>query len=161
MNSTTSSVFARRHTPEAALQLILPYGITITVIMLIAHIISALMPQRTFVTLSTAMVLTAVLFFGYMFLFNKGLQKLRFGAAIIHAFTYVLLVGGNLLHLLLAGFDDYYSTLEAVVADWFGASVTMGGIWGVGLFLHLSGAIAQHGFEMTNNLAPRSALTNG
>lgn len=161
MNSSTPSVFVRRRTPEAALQLIIPYCTAITVITLIAHIISAILPQYTFAIISTAMVLVAVLLFGYMILFNKGLQKLRFGAAIIHAFTYVLLVGGNLLHFLLAGFGDYYSTLEAVMTDWFGASVTMGGIWGVGLFLHLSGAIAQHGFEMTNNFAPRSALTNG
>lgn len=161
MNSTISTVFARRNTPEAALQLMLPYGITITVIMLIGHIAAALAPQYTFAAISTAMFLVAVLFFGYMTLLNKGLQKLRFGAVIIHTLTYVLLVGGNLLHVLLAGFGGYYHTLEALMADWFGVSVTMGGIWGVGLFLHLASTIAQHGFEITNDFAPRSALTNG
>ena len=160
MNSPTKSAFTQRQSPEAALQLMRPYCVSITIIILTAHVASAFLPQNTVLIMSAAILLVAIMLLGYVVLFGKGLQKLRFGAVMVHTLTYVLLVGGNLLHFMLAGFGNYYSSLDSLMGDWFDSSVAMGGIWGVGLFIHLCGAIAQQGFEITNDFVPRTALTN-
>ncbi len=153
--STSQTLFSQRRSPEAALRLLLPYCATVTVIMLATHVISAFAINYTLLILSIGTLLVALILLAYAVLFGKGLDKLRFGGVLVHSFTYVLLVGGNLLHFLLVGFSGTYTDPERYLGDWFGPTVTMGGLWGAGLFLHLWGAIIQNGFEANSNFSPR------
>lgn len=136
----------RRHSPDVAAGLIFPYALTILAVMLLTHIVVALIPAQMLLILSSGTAVVGFLFAALVILYSKGLDRLRFGGAIIHAFTFAVVVGGNCLHLLLALMFNNGDG-QAIVEEWFGPTIALGAIWGVGLIIQLLSAMSTRGFE--------------
>ncbi len=137
-----------RHSPDSVLRLLFPYALTVLGIALTTHIIIRFVPTHMLTILTVGTALIGILMLALVIAYGKALDRLRFGGAVAHAFTYAVLVGGNLLHLFLLlvfRVGDSRANLE----EWFGPTIAMGALWGIGLIIHLLAVIGSRGFEAT------------
>lgn len=138
-----------RHSPDSVLRLLFPYALTVLGIALATHIAIRFAPAHMLTILTVGTALVGILMLALVIAYGRtALDRLRFGGAVAHAFTYAVLVGGNLLHLFLLlvfRIGDSRANLE----EWFGPTIAMGALWGIGLIIHLLAVIGSRGFEAT------------
>ena len=140
--------------PANARTLLLPYTLGLVVAMLIVQIVIAATGGD--VTL-LAGGLTAVVALGIaVWLWRKlpVLKRVRFGVVIAHAIAFITVTTSYNLHATLRvmslGFevdgagDAARNLLES---SWFGATIVMSGLWGLGLLVHLLGSVLGRGWE--------------
>lgn len=142
-----------RRSPDQALRVLPRYALTIVLLALLTHVLVALMPEHALLVLALGTGAIAIALAVTALAFGAAFARLRFGAAILHALTYATVIGGNLLHLLIslaAGPADP----AAVLGTWFGPTIAMGGLWGLGLLLHLVGSALSRGIEADTAPAP-------
>lgn len=84
---------------------------------------------------------------------HRMLLRVRFGLAIVHAFAFAVVTTSFNLHGLVQvlitsgdrGFDAAAGLLLST--PWFGVTLGMSALWGLGLMVHLLGAILGRGWE--------------
>lgn len=155
-----------RHSPEAALRLLPPYIATISCIMLITHIMTAIVPNVAHVqvavgSLSTAMpagqmltlalgaLVVAILLLILIIRYGKAFDRLRFGALVAHTSTFLVVMGSNFIHLFIDLASHVGVQRASILSAWFGPTIAMGTFWMIGLFLHLMAAVLSRGIEST------------
>lgn len=104
-----------------------------------------------------AEILTAIVALGivaWLWLNRSALHQVRFGTAIAHALAYAAVCTSFNLHLLLrtlrlaAGPDGFTAAATDFFATgWFGATLVMTSVWGLGLLLHLVGSVLGRGWD--------------
>lgn len=132
--------------PELALKALRWYPALIVPVALIMHSLAFVNPTYTMLYLSLGCLVIALIFLFYVVRYGKGLDKLRFGGVAIHALTYAVVAGGNLLHFAI---DALFQRMDlpSLLATWSGLAVVLGGLWGLGLAIHIIGVIAGRGYE--------------
>lgn len=134
--------------------LLLPYALGLVGAMTVIQVVIAITGGN--VTL-LAEILTAVVAIGivvWLWLNRTALDQVRFGWVIAHALAYVTVCTSYNLHLLirtlrLAGGPDGF-TMAATnffSTPWFGTTLVMTSVWGVGLLLHLVGSVLGRGWD--------------
>lgn len=134
--------------------LLLPYTLTLIVAMTIVQAVIALTGGN--ITL-LAGGLTAVVAVGIAIWLvrNYGeLTHVRFGVAIAHAIAFAAVTTSFNLHALvrtviLAGGDGgvMAAAQNLLATPWFGATLGMSALWGLGLLAHLTGTVLGRGWE--------------
>lgn len=100
-------------------------------------------------------ILTAVLGVGfalYLWRFSPTLGRVRYGVLVAHVCAYVAVNVGFGLHAYLLIAVGSSAILPAdpmtpIDPGWLGATLAMSSFWGLGLLLHLFGALMGRGFE--------------
>lgn len=130
--------------PEAALKALRWYPAVIIPLALIMHLLAFINPSHTTLYISLGCLAIALLF--YTVRYGKGLDRLRFGGVALHTLTYAAVTGGNLARFAI---DAYFERLDlsALLAIWSGPAVILGGLWGIGLAIHITGVIAGRGYK--------------
>ncbi|WP_166996663.1 hypothetical protein [Paramicrobacterium fandaimingii] len=84
----------------------------------------------------------------------RSLKQIRFGVAIAHAITFAVVTTSFNVHAAVRmvafssspdGFDAAARSLLAT--PWFGVTLVMSALWGLGLLVHLIGAVLGRGWE--------------
>lgn len=104
-----------------------------------------------------AAILTAIVAVGIAlwFLFNqKSLKQIRFGPVIAHSIAYVTVTASFNAHAAIrtislgAGENGMQSIVNYYFASqWFGVTLIMSSVWGIGLLIHLVGSVLGRGWE--------------
>lgn len=103
-----------------------------------------------------ALLLTAIVAIGIVVWLWHNYRKLlqvRFGMAIAHTVAFVVVTTSYNLHaavrtITLGGTEGLQTAArELFTTPWFGATLIMSGFWGLGLLVHLTGAILGRGWE--------------
>lgn len=148
--STTSQTSS----PANARTLLLPYLLGIITAMLIVQVVIAATGGE--VTVLTG-ILTAVVALGiavWLWRNLRALKRVRFGVAIAHVIAFVTVTTSFNLHaiirLMAAGATDTTASdvlHDALGGGWFGVTIVMSALWGLGLLIHLIGAVLGRGWE--------------
>lgn len=84
---------------------------------------------------------------------RNRLKRVRFGGAIAHAIAYVVVTTSFNAHAAIRGMTlgsegGIEAAADSLLASpWFGATLIMSSIWGIGLFIHLLGTVLGRGWE--------------
>lgn len=134
--------------------LLLPYVLTLMVAMGIIHAVINFTGGH--ITLLTG-VFTAVVALGiatWLLVNYRALTRVRFGVAIAHAIAFVTVTTSFNVHAVLraaalgSGPEGFEIVSHHLLATpWFGATLVMSAFWGVGLLIHLVGAVFGRGWE--------------
>lgn len=133
--------------------ILLPYALTLIVAMaLIQALVSLSGGQITLVV----MIATAVVALGLLIwslLNRRALAHIRFGGVVAHAIAFAVVTTSFNLHALVHAI--WVGRAEGALAvaqellgtPWFGLTLGMSGLWGLGLTLHLIGAVLGRGWD--------------
>lgn len=134
--------------------LLLPYALGLIIAMTIVHVVIAVTGGRVTVL---AGALTAVVALGIVVWLRrnrKQLRRVRFGVVIAHTLAYVTVTTSFTLHLVirviaLGSGGDASGAIGATLlgGSWFGATLVMSALWGLGLLIHLIGTVLGRGWE--------------
>lgn len=132
--------------------LLLPYALTLVVAMAIIQIVIALTGGR--ITL-LAGLLTGVVALGiaaWLWRTHRALTRVRFGVVIAHVLAFLTVTTSFNAHAVLRAFGSGSEGLDVVAQDllatpWFGATLVMSAVWGLGLLVHVVGVVIGRGWE--------------
>ncbi|TGD09188.1 hypothetical protein [Brevibacterium sp. S111] len=140
--------------PANARALLLPYTLGLVLAMAIVQIVIAATGGEITIL---AGILTALVALGIVvWLWRKltVLKRVRFGVVIAHVIAFVTVTTSFNLHAIFRamflGFevdgagDAARNLLES---SWFGATIVMSSLWGLGLLVHLLGSVLGRGWE--------------
>lgn len=141
--------------PANARALLLPYALGLVVAMAIVQIVIAATGGEITIL---AGILTAVVALGivvWLWRNLRVLKRVRFGVIVAHVIAFVTVtVSFNLhaiLRLMTAGNTTDTTAMEnlfdALGGSWIGVTIVMSGLWGLGLLIHLVGAVLGRGWE--------------
>lgn len=146
MTTNQTSVNARR--------LLLPYALILSIAMAGVQTVIALTGGQIGLL---AGLLTAAVALGivvWLWSNRRELRRVRFGQVVAHAVAFVVITSSFNLHaairsVALAGEADGFQLAahDLLATPWFGATLVMSSVWGLGLLIHLIGAILGRGWE--------------
>lgn len=151
--STFMITYSQKSAAVNSRSLLLPYLLTLAAAMLIVQIVIAVTGGEV-TTLAGAM--TAVVAIGivvWLWRNQKSLRHVRFGMAIAHVLAFATVTVSYNLHALIQvialGFGDapVANAGHMLSSSWFGATLVMSSLWGLGLLIHLLGAVLGRGWE--------------
>lgn len=152
--STYMVTYSQKPSTVNSRSLLLPYMLTLVAAMLIIHIVIAL-TGGSITLLAGAMTAVAALgIAAWLWRNHRALRHVRFGMVIAHVTAFIIVTVSYNLHALIRvfvlGFGDAPPTGAAgqiLSSSWFGATLVMSSLWGLGLLIHLLGAILGRGWE--------------
>lgn len=134
--------------------LLLPYALVTVAAMVIIQAVIALTGGQ--ITLLAAL-LTAGVALGiatWLWRNYRALTRVRFGVAVAHAIAFIAVTTSFNAHaairaFVLAGGPEGFQTVahDLLSSPWFGATLVMSSVWGIGLLVHLIGAVLGRGWE--------------
>lgn len=134
--------------------LLLPYALGLVIAMAIVQIVIAATGGEITIL---AGILTAVVAVGivvWLWRNLRPLRRVRFGVAIAHAIAFVAVTTSYNLHAIIrlmaeSGVDRTASDVlhSALGGSWFGVTLVMSSLWGLGLLIHLIGSVLGRGWE--------------
>lgn len=133
--------------------LLLPYALGLIVAMLIVQIVIALTGGEVTVLAGALTAVVALGIAGWLWRHHRALRHVRFGAVIAHAIAFVTVTTSYNLHALIQivalRFGDAPISIAGSIlsSSWFGATIVMSALWGLGLLLHLIGTVLGRGWE--------------
>ena len=135
-----------------ARQLLVPYTIGLLILLASLHTVIAIEGGGpSSVVAVSGLVLVAVYYAAFYLLKSSILNKIRFGQLVVHAITYVFVIGSYQLHaalITLSGSSALLGNADfAVASNWFGPTFAMAGFWAIGFAVHAVASVAQRGFE--------------
>lgn len=140
--------------PANVRTLLLPYALGLIMAMLIVQVVIAATGGEVTVL---AGILTAVVALGiavWLWRNRRVLKRVRFGVVIAHVIAFVTVTTSYNLHavirLIAAGGTDATASdilHGALGGGWFGVTIVMSAFWGLGLLIHLVGAVLGRGWE--------------
>lgn len=140
--------------PANARTLLLPYTLGLIIAMAIVQIVIAATGGEVTVL---AGILTAVVALGiaaWLWRNLRVLRRVRFGVVIAHAIGFVTVTTSFNLHAIVRlmaanALDTSAADIihAALGGSWFGVTIVMSACWGLGLLIHLVGAVLGRGWE--------------
>lgn len=133
--------------------LLLPYALGLIVAMAVIQAVVALTGGTITVLVGALTALVALGIAIWLVLHRQELRHVRFGTVIAHTIAFVTVTTSFNLHALLrvmvlgaqqGGLDD--ASVQAW-STWFGPTLAMSALWGLGLLLHLIGSVLGRGWE--------------
>lgn len=133
--------------------LLLPYALGLIVAMAAIQAVVALTGGTITVLVGALTALVALGIAIWLVLHRQELRHVRFGTVIAHTIAFVTVTTSFNLHALLrvmvlgaqqGGLDD--ASVQAW-STWFGPTLAMSALWGLGLLLHLIGSVLGRGWE--------------
>lgn len=144
----------RREVTADTRALLLPYALALVVAMLVVQLVIAATGGEI---AALAGALTGVVAIGIVIWTvrtRRSLARVRFGGAIAHAIAYVTVTTSFTIHavlrtIALGGTEGGYEAASRLLlaTPWFGATLLMSALWGVGLLMHLIGTVIGRGWE--------------
>lgn len=147
--STTSQTTS----PANARTLLLPYTLGLIIAMAIVQIVIAATGGEVTIL---AEILTAVVALGiviWLWRNLRTLRRVRFGVAIAHVIAFVTVTMSFNLHAVIQTVALRFGDVppmpgqNIIFGSWFGATIVMSALWGLGLLIHLLGAVLGRGWE--------------
>ena len=149
---TTAPSLAIPVRPADARAILLPYIAALTGAMLLVQLAVVLTDGSGIVAgLLTAAVAVGILL--WLRSTRARLARVRFGTAVAHAAAFTVVTASFALHAVVrtiaitAHAGPEAAALAFVGTWWFGATLVMCAAWGIGLLLHLLGAVLDRGWE--------------
>lgn len=152
--STNMSTTLQTSPPANARTLLLPYALGLVIAMATVQIVIAATGGEITIL---AGILTAVVAVGivvWLWRNLRPLRRVRFGVVIAHAIAFVAVTTSYNLHAIIRlmaerGVDRTASDVlhSALGGSWFGVTLVMSSLWGLGLLIHLIGSALGRGWE--------------
>jgi hypothetical protein len=140
--------------PANARTLLLPYTLGLIIAMTIVQIVVSATGGEVTILAGGLTALVAIGIAVWLWRNLTALKRVRFGVVIAHAIAFVTVTTSFNLHAILRvmflGFevdgagDSTHTLLES---SWFGATLVMSALWGLGLLVHLLGSVLGRGWE--------------
>lgn len=137
-----------------ARSLLFPYAIGLLGSMTVVQVVIAATGGSVGVLAEVLTAVVAVALVIWLWRMSGRLKRIRFGMVIAHALAFVIITTSYNLHALirtfvLAGGPDGQDLVTHmwIGSAWFGATLGMTALWGVGLTLHLVGVVLGRGWE--------------
>lgn len=142
------------HTPTNARSLLLPYALTLITAMVLIQAVIALTGGEVTVLAGALTAVVAVGIAVWLWRTNRELTHVRFGVVIAHALAFATVTTSFNLHAVVrtvalgSGEGGFEAAAQDLLATpWFGATLVMSAVWGLGLLVHLTGAVLGRGWE--------------
>lgn len=126
------------------------YFLSLVAATVVLHAIIALTGNRIGLLAVGLLALIALGCFAYVLTVGRGLRHVRYGTFVLHTLTYATITIGFIVHaliLLAMGSPAITDPPGPLGGGWFGPTLAMTGMWGLGLLVHAFGAVMSHGFE--------------
>lgn len=137
-----------------AKSLLLPYALSLIIAMICIQLLIALTGGEVTIAAGTLTALVAVGIVVWLWLNRQALLHVRFGKVIAHTIAFVTVTTSFNVHALirtlsLGGGENGLQTVahDLLATPWFGATLVMTSAWGLGLLIHLLGAVLGRGWE--------------
>ena len=134
--------------------LLLPYTLGLVVAMAVVQVVIAATGGEVTILAGGLTALVAIGIAVWLWRTLRVLMRVRFGVAIAHVIAVVIVTASFNLHAIVRvmaiGFevDGAGDTVRNLLeSSWFGATIVMSGLWGLGLLIHLVGAVLGRGWE--------------
>ena len=134
--------------------LLLPYTLGLVVAMAVVQVVIAATGGEVTILAGGLTALVAIGIAVWLWRTLRVLMRVRFGVAIAHVIAFVIVTASFNLHAIVRvmaiGFevDGAGDTVRNLLeSSWFGATIVMSGLWGLGLLIHLIGSVIGHGWE--------------
>ncbi len=134
--------------------LLLPYTLGLVVAMAVVQVVIAATGGEVTILAGGLTALVAIGIAVWLWRTLRVLMRVRFGVAIAHVIAFVTVTASFNLHAIVRvmaiGFevDGAGDTVRNLLeSSWFGATIVMSGLWGLGLLIHLIGSVIGHGWE--------------
>ena len=134
--------------------LLLPYTLGLVVAMAVVQVVIAATGGEVTILAGGLTALVAIGIAVWLWRTLRVLMRVRFGVAIAHVIAFVIVTASFNLHAIVRvmaiGFevDGAGDTVRNLLeSSWFGATIVMSGLWGLGLLIHLVGAVLGRGWE--------------
>ena len=134
--------------------LLLPYTLGLVVAMAVVQVVIAATGGEVTILAGGLTALVAIGIAVWLWRTLRVLMRVRFGVAIAHVIAFVIVTASFNLHAIVRvmaiGFevDGAGDTVRNLLeSSWFGATIVMSGLWGLGLLIHLIGTVIGHGWE--------------
>lgn len=137
-----------------ARSLLLPYIVGLVFAMLIVQFVIFMRDGQIGGLAGALTGLVAVGIAAWLWRNHRRLTQVRFGTAIVHAVAFTTVTTSYNLHAVIrtvalgSGPEGFQAAAQGLLATpWFGATLMMSALWGVGLSVHLLGVILGRGWE--------------
>ncbi|MGO2034963.1 MAG: hypothetical protein ACTH2U_00690 [Brevibacterium sp.] len=150
---TTQNTSVQISSPNSR-TLLLPYALGLIGAMLVIQVVIALTGGEVTILAGGLTALVAIGIAVWLTLKQRALRHVRFGVVIAHAIAFVTVTTSYNLHAIIRvmvlgsevdGADGAARTL--LESSWFGATLVMSALWGLGLLIHLLGSVLGRGWE--------------
>lgn len=152
--STNMDTTAQAPQTANARSLLLPYALTLTGAVIVVQLVIALTGGEVTILAGVLTAFVAIGIATWAVINRRRLLHVRFGLAIAHVIAYVAVTTSFNLHavirvMLVGGADNGAQGVAEILlgSSWFGATLVMSGVWGLGLLVHLLGSVLGRGWE--------------
>jgi hypothetical protein len=139
--------------PANARTLLLPYTLGLIIAMVIVHVVIAATGGEVTILAGVLTAVVALGIVGWLWRNLRALKRVRFGVAVAHVIAFVTVTTSYNLHALIQTFALRFGDSppmpdqNTVFGSWFGATIVMSALWGLGLLIHLLGSVLGRGWE--------------
>lgn len=137
-----------------ARSLLLPYTLSLLTAMTLVQVTIALTGGEVTALAGAMTALVAVGIAVWLARHHRALTHVRFGAVVAHAIAFTTVTTSFHVHAVVrtvalgSGDGGLDAAGQAFLATpWFGATLVMSAAWGLGLLVHLTGAVLGRGWE--------------
>ncbi|MCC3290883.1 MULTISPECIES: hypothetical protein [unclassified Arthrobacter] len=133
-----------------ARSILLPYTLALVAAMLLVQAVISLTGGDVDLLAGGLTAVVAVGIALWMWRNARKVTRIRFGFAVAHAIAFVTVTTSFNVHAVLRAFTaggDGAAAAELLATPWFGATLVMSAAWGLGLLIHLTGAVLGRGWE--------------
>lgn len=145
-SSSTASVNAR--------SLFLPYALALITAMVAIQLVIALSGDQVKVLAEGLTAAVALAIVVWLWRNHRHINHVRFGWTIAHAIAFATVTTSYNLHLFIhllgvaSGTNGFHAAAHDVLATpWFGATLAMSALWGIGFVIHLVGSVLGRGWD--------------
>lgn len=137
-----------------ARSLLLPYTFGLIAAMLVIQTVIALTGGEVSALAGALTGVVAICIATWLWRNYRKLTQVRFGVAIAHAIAFATVTTSFNLHAVVgtvalsSGAEGFEAAAQNLLATpWFGATLVMNAVWGLGLLVHLTGVVLGRGWE--------------
>lgn len=150
---TTQNTSVQISSPNSR-TLLLPYALGLIGAMLVIQVVIALTGGEVTILAGGLTALVAIGIAVWLILKQRALRHVRFGVVIAHVIAFVTITTSYNLHAIIRVMftpfevDGAGAPIRALLeSSWFGATLVMSALWGLGLLIHLLGSVLGRGWE--------------
>lgn len=150
---TTQNTPVRTGFPNSR-SLLLPYILGLIGAMFAIQIVIALTGGEVTILAGGLTAIVAIGIAVWLALKQRALRHVRFGVVIAHVIAFITITTSYNLHAIIRVMftplevDSAGDPIRALLqSSWFGATLVMSALWGLGLLIHLLGSVLGRGWE--------------
>jgi hypothetical protein len=151
--STFMSTTSAPSTGVNSRDVLLPYTLVLLAVVSALQIVIAATGGEIGILAGALTALMAIGVAAWFWRSYAKLRRIRFGVVVAHTITFVAVttsfaIGALASTIALVSQDQSGLAAERLLSTpWFGATLVMSAIWGIGLFAHLVGTVVGRGWE--------------